>query len=118
MKPLQRAYENREKYVERRGSQEASVAKRVERGYVRAYEKQVVDEGRKGRKRKVELSYRENGQPGRRQRKERKQTVSWGERWGRRARGGTGRRETTEGRRTVEEARKQELGGKRKRWVI
>lgn len=117
MRRVIKAYEREKKYVERRGAYESKVEKRVSRGYRRGYEKEATS--REGvYKRKVQLSYRENGQPGRRQRRELNHTVSARERWGRRSVGGTGRRETSEGRRTVEEARKQEIGGQRVRWVI
>lgn len=113
---INRAYEREEKYVERQGVYESQVEKRVERGYRLGYEKKQ-DKWEGTTKRTVQLSYRHTGQPGICKRYEINQRVSAKERWGRRGRGGMGRRETTEGRKTVEEARRRELGGKRIRWV-
>lgn len=121
MRRLNRAYEIEDKYIERQGAYESKVEKRVSRGYRGGYVKETISaskgKNRVTSKRKVQLSYRQNGQPGIRKRIVLNQLVSNRERWGRRSVGGTGRRETTEGRRTVEEARKQEIGGKRVRWV-
>lgn len=113
---------------------EKVVVRRVERGYRKGYKRRHAGEevgvrrskkkgGRKNRGgRRVELGYTTLGTPVRQERKSRsKQSrpmrVSKKERWGRKGERGTYRRQTTEGRRTAEEARKKELGGMMRVWA-
>lgn len=118
---------------------EKVVERRVERGYRKGYKRRHAGEevgvrrskkkgGRKksGGKnrggRRVELGYTTLGTPVRHERKSRSKPsrpmrVSKMERWGRKGERGTYRRQTTEGRRTAEEARKKELGGMMRVWA-
>lgn len=95
---------------------EKVVERLVERGYRKGYKRM-----KKGGRR-VELGYTGKGTAVMKERKSRSKPsrgmrVTNAERWGRKGERGTYRRETTEGRRTAEEARKKELGGRRRLWV-
>jgi ribosomal protein S8 len=92
---------------------------RVDRGYRKA----VLGGGSES-PRTLELGYSVDGTPCRQELKTRSKpsrpsTVTAKERWGRAPQGdgGTVLLETTSGRKTREEARRQELGGRRRLWV-
>ena len=104
---------------------EKVVEKRVERGYRKGYKKRSKSQGRSRSEeggRTVERGYTQVGTAVIQERKgrsrpSRPRRVTSIERWGRQGKNGTYRRETTEGRKTREEARQKELGGRRRRWV-
>jgi hypothetical protein len=96
---------------------EKVVARRVDRGYRKG--RVVVN---KGKEMELVLAFTHKGGAVRQERQvigtaTRPLQVDHKQRWGRTGPGGTYRRETTEGRRTAEEATKKGLGGKRRLWV-
>ena len=105
---------------------EKVVERRVERGYRKGYKRRKKSgEGKGGKNRggrRLELGYTTLGTPVRQERKSRSKPsrpmrVSKRERWGRKGERGTYRRQTTEGRRTAEEARQKEVGGVMRMWA-
>lgn len=124
---VKHGYRNKKKRVRVKSEKEGVekvVDRIVERGYRKGYRKEKEEGGKKSRRR-VELGYTGKGTPWRQERKARSKPsrprrVTSKERWGRTGGGGgrgTYRRQTTEGRKTGEEARKKELGGQRRLWV-
>jgi ribosomal protein S8 len=93
---------------------EKVVDRRVVRGYRKGWT--VADNGEDM---EVLLAYTSKGGPVRQERRviERPFSVSHTARWARTGGQGSYRRQTTEGRRTIDEARKQELGGLRRLYV-
>jgi ribosomal protein S8 len=94
---------------------ERVVGQRVGRGYRKGWKK-----GRKGRT--VELGYTRKGTAVIQERKvigkpSRPRRVKHTERWAMKGDRGIFRRDTTDGRKTGEEAMKEELGGSRRLWV-